>query len=111
MSPDEQARMQRRMTSWAKLTPEERKRARDKYLSLKKASPEKKEAVKSKWEQYKELPEAEKARLAAEAARKKTRRPVQTKPRGTADSVGKPGEPAVARESAKDVVQKPTVAQ
>ena len=29
LSPEEQARMQRRMTSWAKLTPEERKHARD----------------------------------------------------------------------------------
>jgi hypothetical protein len=28
LTPDEQSRMQRRMTAWAKLTPEERKRAR-----------------------------------------------------------------------------------
>lgn len=80
LSPDEQSRMQRRMTSWAKLTPEERKRARDQYLSLKKASPEKKEEVKQKWEAYKELPEAEKARLKAEAARKSTPRPPPSKP-------------------------------
>ena len=44
LSPDEQARMQRRMTDWAKLTPDERKRAREKYQSLQKAPPEKKEA-------------------------------------------------------------------
>jgi hypothetical protein len=72
--------MQRRMTAWAKLTPEERKRARDQYLSLKKASPEKKEEVKQKWETYKELPEAEKARLTAEAARKATPRPLPSRP-------------------------------
>lgn len=74
MTPDEQARMQRRMTDWAKLTPDERKRARDQYLSLKKAPPEQKEAVKLKWQEYKGLPESEKARLKAEAARKPTAR-------------------------------------
>lgn len=80
LNPDEQARMQRRMTDWAKLTPEERKRAREKYQSLQKAPPEKKEAVKQKWEQYKELPESEKSRLSAEAARKPTPRPAPPKP-------------------------------
>ncbi len=80
LSPDEQSRMQRRMTAWAKLTPEERKRARDQYPSLKKASPEKKEEVKQKWEAYKELPEAEKARLKAEAIRKTTPRPLPSRP-------------------------------
>ena len=79
LSPDEQVRMQRRMTAWAKLTPEERKRARDQFLSLQKESPEKKEAVKQKWEAYKDLPEAEKARLKAEALRTPTPRPAPTK--------------------------------
>lgn len=81
MSPDEQARVQRRMTDWAKLTPDERKRARDQYKSLQKAPPEKKEAVKLKWDEYKNLPESEKARLKAEANRKS--RPTASKP-GTA---------------------------
>jgi hypothetical protein len=76
LSPEEQARMQKRMTAWAKLTPEERKQARDKYLQLQKAPPEKKETVKQKWEAYKELPDAEKERLKAEAARKTPARPV-----------------------------------
>lgn len=75
LSPDEQARMQRRMTAWAKLTPDERKRARDQYKSLQNAPPEKKEAVKQKWEEYKDLPESEKARLKAEAANKPSPRP------------------------------------
>ena len=67
LSPEEQARMQRRMTDWVKLTPEERKRAREKYKSLQKAPPEQKQAVRQKWQEYKELPEAEKARLKAVA--------------------------------------------
>jgi hypothetical protein len=65
MGAEEQARVQRRMTAWAKLTPEERKQAREKYKSLQKAPPEKKESVKQKWQEYKELPDEEKARLKA----------------------------------------------
>lgn len=79
LSPDEQTRMQRRMTAWAKLTPDERKRARDQYKSLQKAPPEKKEAVKLKWQEYKDLPEGEKARLKAEAASRPTPRPAPSK--------------------------------
>jgi hypothetical protein len=67
------------MTDWAKLTPDERKRARDQYMSLQNAPPEKKEAVKQKWQEYKELPESEKARLKAEAAKKPTPRPAPSK--------------------------------
>ncbi len=95
LSPDEQARMQRRMTDWAKLTPEERKRAREKYQSLQKAPPEKKEAVKQKWEEYKELPESEKSRLKAEAARKPTPRPAPLKPAAVAKPTA-PGAPTTA---------------
>jgi hypothetical protein len=79
MTPDAQARMQRRMTDWAKLTPEERTRARERYKSLQKAPVEKKEAVKLKWQEYKELPESEKARLKAEASRKPPPRPAPSK--------------------------------
>jgi hypothetical protein len=79
MSADEQTRMQRRMTAWAKLTPDERKRAREQYKTLQKAPPEKKEAVKLKWQEYKELPESEKTRLKAEAAGKRSPRPPPSK--------------------------------
>jgi hypothetical protein len=76
LSTDEQVRVQRRMTDWAKLTPEQRKQARDKFKSLQSASPEKKEAVKLKWQEYKELPESEKSRLKAEATRKPMPHPI-----------------------------------
>jgi hypothetical protein len=65
--------------------------AREKYQSLQKAPPEKKEAVKQKWEEYKELPESEKSRLNAEAARKPTPRPAPSKPA----VAGKPTAPSV----------------
>lgn len=99
LSPDEQARMQRRMIAWSKLTPDERKRARDQYLSMQKAPPEKKEAVKQKWEAYKDLPEAEKARLKAEATRKPTPRPAPSKPSASAPAPVKPATPPVPAQS------------
>lgn len=104
LSPDEQNRIQRRMTSWAKLTPEERKRARDKYLSLQKAPPEKKDAVRQKWEQYKGLPEAEKQKLASEAVRKSTRRPVQSKPASVQGPGSKPDKAAPKNSPTKNLV-------
>ncbi len=79
LSTDEQARLQRRMTDWAKLTPDERKRAREKYKSLQKGPPEKKEAAKLKWQEYEELPDSEKVRLKTEATRKPTPRPGSSK--------------------------------
>lgn len=83
LSSDKQARIQRRMIDWSKLTPDERKRARDKYLALRKASPATKEAVELKWQEYKELPDSEKSRLKAEAAQKPP-------PRATRSGVAKP---------------------
>ena len=53
MNEKEQARIQRRMKEWVKLSPEERKAAREKYKNLQKAPPEHKEAVKQKWQEYK----------------------------------------------------------
>ncbi|MBI4984943.1 MAG: DUF3106 domain-containing protein [Rhodocyclales bacterium] len=59
MNADEQARVQRRMKDWIKLSPEERKAAREKFKTLQKAPAEHKEAIKQKWQEYKELPEEE----------------------------------------------------
>lgn len=80
MGADEQVRMQRRMTDWAKLTPDERKRARDQYKSLQKAPPEKKAAVKLKWQEYRDLPESERAQLKADASQQPVPRTSQAKP-------------------------------
>jgi hypothetical protein len=118
LSPDEQARMQRRMTTWAKLTPQERKLARDQYLSLQKASPETKEAVKMKWQEYKELPEADKARLKAEAANRPTPRPAPAKPVAPAAAQAKPvaatasqGKPVTTPASPQSPTPGPTIAR
>lgn len=69
MSPEEQARIQRRMQDWINLTPAQRAQARIQYKSLQTVAPEKKRAIKKKWQQYRELPEEEKQRLAEKASR------------------------------------------
>lgn len=102
LSPDEQTRMQRRMTAWAKLTPDERKHARDQFKSLQKAPPEKKEAVKLKWQEYKELPEGEKARLKTEAASRPTPRPAPSKTATT---------PVVAPDGGRQAIGTPSTTQ
>ena len=52
MKPEEQQRLQQRMTEWTRLTPAERKAARDRYQSLQKLPPQKRQEVSSEWERY-----------------------------------------------------------
>jgi hypothetical protein len=81
MKPDEQQRVQERMRDWLKLTPEERRVVRQNYTMSKKID---KDQKASQWEQYQQLPEEEKRKLAAEAAQKKqqiTNLPPTTQPK------------------------------
>lgn len=80
MKPEEQARVQRRMKDWVKLSPDERKAVREQYKGVRKASPEQKEVLKQKWQEYKELPEDEKNRLKAQAAAKPAPKSAAGKP-------------------------------
>lgn len=68
MKPDEQQRVQDRMRDWVRLTPEQRRMARENYLRAQKLKPDQKSA---QWEQYQQLPEEQKKKLAADAAGKK----------------------------------------
>lgn len=68
MKPDEQQRMQERMRDWVTLTPEQRRIARESYARAKRLNSEQKSA---QWEQYQQLPEEQKKKLAADAASKK----------------------------------------
>lgn len=68
MKPDEQARLQGRMRDWAKLTPEQRRVARESFARTKKLNPDQKSA---QWQQYQQLPEEQKKKLATDAGRKK----------------------------------------
>jgi hypothetical protein len=77
MKPDEQQRVQERMRAWVKLTPEERRVARENYTLSKKID---KSQKASQWEQYQQLPEEQKRKLAADAAIKKQKQPVTALP-------------------------------
>ena len=72
MKPDEQARIQARMRAWVTLTPDQRRVARESYVRTKKLNTDQKSA---QWEQYKNLPEEQKRKLAAEAAKNKVASP------------------------------------
>ncbi len=68
MKPDEQQRVQERMREWIKLTPTQRSLARENYARTKKIDKDQKNA---KWEQYQQLPEEQRQKLAADAIQKK----------------------------------------
>ena len=83
MKPDEQQRVQERMRAWLKLTPEERRVARENYTLSKKIDKGQKSA---QWEQYQQLPDEEKRKLADAAATKKqvTNLPPKSQPKAIA---------------------------
>jgi hypothetical protein len=74
MKPEEQQRVHERMREWVRLTPAERKLARETYSRTKKLAPDEKAAT---WQNYQQLPEEQKQKLAAEAA---ARKPAGTPP-------------------------------
>jgi len=67
MKPEQQQRMQERMRDWVKLTPEQRRLARESYARAKKLGPNKKH---EHWQQYQQLPEEQKKKLAEDTASK-----------------------------------------
>ncbi|HSY25888.1 MAG TPA: DUF3106 domain-containing protein, partial [Burkholderiaceae bacterium] len=68
MTPEQQKRLEDNIRDWAKLTPEQHRLARESYARAKKLNAEQKTA---QWEQYQQLPEDQKKKLAADAATKK----------------------------------------
>ena len=72
MKPDERVRIQGRMRAWVALTPDQRRVARESYVRTKKLNNDQKSA---QWERYKSLPEEQKKKLAAEAAKNKVASP------------------------------------
>lgn len=68
MAPAKQQRLQERMRDWVKLTPEQRRVARESYARAKRLNPDQKSA---QWQQYQQLPEEQKRKLAADASSKK----------------------------------------
>lgn len=68
MKPDEQQRMQQRMRDWVKLTPEQRRVVRENYARSTRIDPGQKSL---QWEQYQQLPEEQKKKLADDAPSRK----------------------------------------
>jgi hypothetical protein len=68
MNPEEQERVHARMRDWAKLTPEQRELARETYNRTRKITPDQKAAT---WENYLQLPDDQKKKLAASATGRK----------------------------------------
>lgn len=68
MKPDEKVRIQERMRAWVALTPDQRRVARESYARTKKLNLDQKSA---QWQQYQQLPEEQKKKLAAEASKNK----------------------------------------
>jgi len=68
MTPEQQNRLEKNISDWANMTPEQHRLARQSYARAKKLDAEQKTA---QWQQYQQLPEEQKQRLAADAKEKK----------------------------------------
>ena len=66
MKPEEQARVQRRMQTWAKLTPEQRRQARENYKRMAKSG-QQRGKLREHWAEYQLLPPQEREELAPPA--------------------------------------------
>ncbi len=64
MSPQEKERAHERMKDWVNLTPEQRQKARENFREGKRLPPEERQR---KWEDYQQLSEEDKKRLAQQA--------------------------------------------
>ncbi len=62
LPPDEQKRLQARMTEWVRMTPDQRRLARENYQASKELPAQ---ARQKAWKAYQQLPEEQKERLAA----------------------------------------------
>lgn len=67
MDAEKQLRVQRRLTSWSRMTPYERENARKRYQQFHSLSPEKKAELRQKWAEHQKLPEAEREKLREES--------------------------------------------
>lgn len=67
MKPEERQRVTERMRAWVKLTPEQRELARETYMKARKITPDQKNAT---WQNYQQLPDDQKRKLAESSARK-----------------------------------------
>ncbi|MFJ2993598.1 DUF3106 domain-containing protein [Pandoraea sp. NPDC087047] len=77
LSPEGRKRLHDRMADWVRLTPEQRQLARESYQNAKALPPERKAQV---WQQYQQLTEDQKKRLAADDKKQSSRPNVVSAP-------------------------------
>ncbi|UVA77710.1 DUF3106 domain-containing protein [Pandoraea commovens] len=77
LSPEGRKRLHDRMADWVRLTPEQRQLARESYQNAKTLPPERKAQV---WQQYQQLTEEQKKRLAADDKKQSNRPNVVSAP-------------------------------
>lgn len=63
MDAEKQLRVQRRLTSWSRMTPYERENARIRYQQFHSLSPDKRAELRQKWAEHQKLPETEREKL------------------------------------------------
>lgn len=86
MPAEERARIQARMTEWARLTPAERGRARLQFQEARQFPAEDRQA---RWEAYRALPEEKRAELARQSAKAPQKAASGAEPRAAAAAGGK----------------------
>ena len=67
MDAEKQLRVQRRLSSWSRMTPYERENARIRYQQFHSLSPDKRAELREKWGEHQKLPEAEREKLRRES--------------------------------------------
>ncbi|MSQ70738.1 MAG: DUF3106 domain-containing protein [Betaproteobacteria bacterium] len=80
MDAKAQARTQKRMHDWARLTPEQRRAARERYKNLSTLPPEKRQDLREKWDEYRQLPEEQRCQSGTAAKNTPSRRAAQPAP-------------------------------
>lgn len=100
LKPDQKIRLQDRMRDWVKLSPDERRVARESYSRAKKLNPDEKAA---EWQQYQQLSEEQKKKLADTASTRKriTNLPPASQAKAKLTPPPKPALNAGARQSAE----------
>lgn len=68
LTPEDQTKLQERMSAWARLNPQERERARENFANSKLAKPTGKA---DSWEEYRALPQIERDKLASQNNKKR----------------------------------------
>jgi hypothetical protein len=93
MQAEEQARVQRRMQAWAKLTPDQRRQARENYKNIAKAAPkaapDKRAQLREHWAEYQALPPSERQNLSPPPAQPAPKKHKKDAPEKKKDEPGK----------------------